>query len=63
MAPNLDALLAPFLAEPGKAGILTDFDGTLAPIVPDPTMARPLPGAVEVLHDLSRRFALVGVIS
>jgi trehalose 6-phosphate phosphatase len=53
----------PFLREPGRAGVLTDFDGTLAPIVDDPAAARPLPGAVEVLHRLSARFAKVGVIS
>lgn len=54
---------APFVAEPASAAILTDFDGTLAPIVPDPATAAPLPGAVEVLHRLAERFAVVGVVS
>jgi trehalose 6-phosphate phosphatase len=45
------------------AAILTDFDGTLAPIVDDPAAAAPLPGAVEVLHRLAARFGLVGVVS
>lgn len=54
---------APFLGRPDRAGILTDFDGTLAPIVEDPAAARPLPGAVEVLRALAGRYAKVGVVS
>ena len=60
---SLDELLAPFLANPKEAGILTDFDGTLAPIVEDPAAAEPLEGAVEVLHGLSRRYGRVAVVS
>lgn len=56
-------LLQPFLDDPGRAGILTDFDGTLAPVVDDPRGARPLPGAVALLHKLARRYRRVGVIS
>jgi trehalose 6-phosphate phosphatase len=37
--------------------IALDFDGTLAPIVSDPSTSRPLPGAVEALSTL----AAVGV--
>ena len=54
---------APFLGRPDRAGILTDFDGTLAPIVEDPAAARPLPGAVDVLRALAARYAKVGVVS
>jgi trehalose 6-phosphate phosphatase len=54
---------APFRAEPRRAAILTDFDGTLAPIVADPAAARALPGAVDVLHALAGRYGLVGVVS
>jgi trehalose 6-phosphate phosphatase len=61
--PSLDTLLAPFLRAPGEAGILTDFDGTLAPIVEDPAAARPLEGAVDVLHRLARRYRRVAVVS
>jgi len=43
--------------------VLTDFDGTLAPIVADPEMARPLPQAAGVLNRLSRHFSVVGVVS
>jgi trehalose 6-phosphate phosphatase len=59
----VSTLLAPFLDSPRTAGILTDFDGTLAPIVEDPAGARPLPGAVEVLHRLARRYKRVAVVS
>ena len=43
--------------------MLTDFDGTLSPIVEDWMSAHPLPGAREVLDDLATRYAVVGVIS
>ncbi|HZQ27833.1 MAG TPA: trehalose-phosphatase [Acidimicrobiales bacterium] len=59
----LPRLLAPFVENPARAGILTDFDGTLAPIVDHPGAARPLPGAVELLHDLARHYRRVAVIS
>ncbi|HUP70022.1 MAG TPA: trehalose-phosphatase [Acidimicrobiales bacterium] len=57
------ALLAPLLASRATSGILTDFDGTLAPIVGDPAAAEPLAGAVEVLHGLARLYARVAVVS
>ena len=56
-------LLAPLRAAPERAAVLTDFDGTLAPIVLDPAAAVALPGAVEVLYDLARRYATVAVVS
>ncbi|MGH9165463.1 MAG: trehalose-phosphatase [Acidimicrobiales bacterium] len=55
--------LAPFLARPERSGVVTDFDGTLAPIVEDPAVSRPLPGAVDVLHRLADRYAVVAVVS
>ncbi len=55
--------LAVLLEDPATSAVLTDFDGTLAPIVPDPAMAVALPGAAEVLGALARRFAVVGVVS
>ena len=60
---ELPSPLRPLLADPSRSAVLTDFDGTLAPVVDDPELAVPLPGAVEVLHRLARRFAVVGVIS
>lgn len=56
-------LIAPFLAAPHRAGVLTDFDGTLAPIVVDPALSRPLPEAVDVLHRLAARYRRVAVVS
>jgi trehalose 6-phosphate phosphatase len=55
--------LAPWLARPEHAGILTDFDGTLAPIVDDPAAAVPLDGVPSVLTRLALRYARVAVIS
>lgn len=49
------------LANPGA--LLTDLDGTLAPIVDDPASARPVPGAVAALERLAQRLAVVGVIT
>ncbi|MDQ1403145.1 MAG: trehalose 6-phosphate phosphatase [Actinomycetota bacterium] len=62
-APALDELLRPWRADPARSAILTDFDGTLAPIVSDPLAARPLAGAVDVLRQLAARYAVVAVIS
>jgi trehalose 6-phosphate phosphatase len=43
--------------------VLCDFDGTLAPIVEDPTAARAHPGALEALCGLVGRYGRVGVVS
>ncbi len=59
----LPSLFAPFIARPECCAVLTDFDGTLAPIVDDPAAAVPLPGVPEVLARLADRFALAGVVS
>ena len=56
-------LLAPLRAEPGRAAILTDFDGTLAPIVERAEDAALPDGAREVLERLADRYALVGAVS
>jgi trehalose 6-phosphate phosphatase len=45
------------------AGLVTDFDGTLAPIVTEPHAARPTPGAVPALNRLAKRLAVVAVVS
>lgn len=45
------------------AGILTDLDGTLAPIVSDPGAVRALPGAADALSALDRRLAVVAIVS
>ncbi len=50
-------------AQLATAAILTDFDGTLAPLVDDPAAAVPGAGAVEALVALADRAAVVGVVS
>ena len=50
-------------ADPARAGILTDFDGTLSPIVDEPGDARPLDGVPELLEALANRYAVVAVLS
>jgi len=57
------ALLRPLRDEPARAAILTDVDGTLAPIVDRPEQAAVPPGATELLGELGERFGLVGCIS
>ncbi len=59
----LPSLLAPLSAQPRCSAVITDFDGTLAPIVEDPARAVPLPGVREVLARLSAGVALVWVVS
>jgi trehalose 6-phosphate phosphatase len=59
----LPRLLAPFVEQPERAGVITDFTGTFAPIVLDPGTAVALPGAVDVLHELATRYATVAVVS
>jgi len=51
------------LDAPATTAVVTDFDGTLAPIVDDPGAARPLPGAAETLVALAARFGVVAVVS
>jgi len=50
-------------ADPERSAILTDVDGTLAPIVERPEQAAVPEQAKELLRALSARFALVGCIS
>ncbi len=55
--------LAALLAAPRRALIGLDFDGTLAPIVPDPAQARVLPAALAALRALTPLVGTVAVIS
>jgi len=56
-------LLEPLRANPDRTAILTDVDGTLAPIVARPEQAAVPQRARELLEALSERFGLVGCIS
>jgi trehalose 6-phosphate phosphatase len=55
--------LAALLADPARALIALDFDGTLAPIVADPTQARATASAVEALHQLAGLAGTVAIIT
>jgi trehalose 6-phosphate phosphatase len=57
------ASLAPLRGEPGRTAILTDVDGTLAPIVERAEDAAVPAAARQALAALSERYALVGCIS
>jgi len=60
--PGTLALLRAALShEP--AGLLTDLDGTLAPIVRDPAAVALADGARDVLGTLAEKLAVVGVIT
>ena len=50
-------------ADPARAAILTDVDGTLAPIVERPELAAVPARTSELLRALNRRYGLVGCIS
>ena len=58
-----NALLGPLRAEPERAAILTDVDGTLAPIAERAEEAAVPAAARETLAALSERFGLVGCVS
>jgi trehalose 6-phosphate phosphatase len=62
-ASPASALLEPFSSEPGSAALLTDIDGTLAPIVARPEQATVPIEARRALTRLGERFALVGCVS
>jgi trehalose 6-phosphate phosphatase len=57
------ASLGPLRDEPDRSAILTDVDGTLAPIVERPEEAAVPMATRELLARLSERYALVGCIS
>jgi trehalose-phosphatase len=57
------ATLHPLRADPARAAILCDIDGTLAPIVDDPGAATVPPAARTVLAELASRYALVACVT
>ena len=57
------AALAALVADPGGALIAVDFDGTLAPIVPDPAAARATPAATSALRRLARVAGTVAIVT
>ena len=55
--------LAALVRAPARALVAVDYDGTLSPIVDDPTAARPHPGAIAALRQLAARAGTVAVIT
>jgi trehalose 6-phosphate phosphatase len=62
-AATLVEALGPIRAEPARAGILLDIDGTLAPIVRHADDAHVPEATRAVLIEVSRRYKVVGCIS
>jgi trehalose 6-phosphate phosphatase len=60
---RLERLLEPLRADPGRSAILSDIDGTIAPIVPSPKDAAVPQATRELLRELARRYALVACLS
>jgi len=55
--------LAALVADPGRALVGLDFDGTLAPIVDEPSAARAHPGAIPAMVRLDQRIGTLAVIT
>ena len=51
------------VADTAGALVALDYDGVLAPIVQDPTLAVPAPGAIEVLRRLADRVGTLAVVT
>ena len=62
-ADTLAAALRPLTDAPGRAAILCDIDGTLAPIVERAEDAKVSRAIAQLLGDLSRRYRLVACVS
>jgi trehalose 6-phosphate phosphatase len=60
---NRTALVDALRADLPHALVAVDFDGTLAPIVPDPADSRPARGAIAALRALADRGTQVAVIT
>jgi trehalose 6-phosphate phosphatase len=60
---RLERLIGPLRETPGNSAILTDVDGTIAPIVLDPREASVPDAARELLAKLADRYALVAALS
>jgi trehalose 6-phosphate phosphatase len=61
--PEATAGLAAIVADPGRALIALDFDGTLAPIVSEPSAARPHPDVLPALQRLATRVGTLAIIT
>jgi trehalose 6-phosphate phosphatase len=60
---ELERLLVPLREDPSRSAVLTDVDGTIAPIVQDPAEAAVPERTRDLLRALAERYALVGCLS
>ena len=60
---RLESLIAPLRDNPERSAVLTDVDGTIAPIETDSTAASVPDGTRRLLRTLAERYALVGCLS
>jgi trehalose 6-phosphate phosphatase len=60
---KVERLLAPLRRDPSRSAILTDIDGTIAPIMMKPGDATVPEHTRELLRNIAERYALVGGIS
>jgi len=60
---DADATVAALTERPRRTVLLSDYDGSLAPIVERPEDAGPLPGVVETLGALVARLGRVAIVS
>jgi trehalose 6-phosphate phosphatase len=60
---RLDSVLAPLRDHADRSAVLTDVDGTIAPITTDPAEATVPEGTRKLLRLLAERYALVGCLS
>ena len=63
VTPEGAAALAAIAGEPGRALIALDFDGTLSPIVREPSAARPQPGALPALERLATAVGTLAIVT
>src|SRR5690348_11987459 len=63
VTPAGAAGLAAILADPGRALLAFDFDGVLAPIVPDPDQSRSHPRVLPALARLGARVGALAVVT
>jgi trehalose 6-phosphate phosphatase len=63
MRADPSAVVTAIRADLAHALVAVDFDGTLAPIVPNPVDSRPVPGAVTALRRLIQGGAAVAIIT
>jgi trehalose 6-phosphate phosphatase len=55
--------LSALLEQPGKSLVALDFDGTLSPIVADPTTSRMAPGGGDALRALAPRIGQLAIVT